>query len=49
MPIIQLFRTSRPITGDDRDWKREKDKQIREIQDAVERHDRALFNENRRT
>lgn len=43
MPIIQLNRTKRPILGDDRDWKREKDAQILELQQAVERHDQRLF------
>lgn len=46
MPIINLSRTTRPIQGDDRDWKREKDRQIDELQRAVERHDTRLFQAN---
>lgn len=46
MPVISLKRTTRPITGDDRDWKREKDAQIAELQNAVERHDTRLFQLN---
>jgi len=41
--------TTRRITGDDAEWKREKDEQILQLQNAVATLSAALDNQNRRT
>lgn len=49
MATPRLTATTRPIKGDDAEWKREKDAQIVELQNAIKNLSDALDNQNRRT